>query len=538
MDDKEQVNALSSKDLRNLFKLRENTPSDTHDKLSCKRCKTMQDNAEEIDRLILPKRLRCCAELLSIMMEHEDAKKFLLPLDPESYGVDRGRYDQLVKQPMDLGTIHAKLAKSVEAFSSSSGVINGSSNKWNSVGYDSPHQFSKDVNRVFMNVQKVWSEGSLADSCRSLQAWWLEQWTGLVPKLMSMKPDKDNNIVESSDLYEKKNDTDIGNSSAVKADNCRGEEYQEQIGMPDEENMRSWSHHFSTDTCDDPIFRAAMRGYDSVSFVFGLEVTWSLIQQRQQEEEEKKAMEAFQELDNCDVNNEDQSKYDEHNDGGNTSSISSDESRRADCNEVDEDEDAFEDEREREINDAHEKEKWELHEIFSRSKILKNGQTCQSEECAKVACSEWRSNKGECWLCCLDCQKEDFGEWPKTKAPNVDHLTFIRHHCSKEGSMKDTSKTVLKNITNEHESDRNINSTRSLDENTVNTEYPDQNLRKNTVSPLMANKSHDTGKDWSCAVCTFANKADDSKCFICSSRRSRKRLGESSSVNAKKKPSS
>lgn len=33
-----------------------------------------------------------------------------------------------------------------------------------------------------------------------------------------------------------------------------------------------------------------MRGYDQVSFVFGLEVTWSLIQQRQQEEEEKQAM--------------------------------------------------------------------------------------------------------------------------------------------------------------------------------------------------------------------------------------------------------
>lgn len=40
----------------------------------------------------------------------------------------------------------------------------------------------------------------------------------------------------------------------------------------------------------DPVFRAAMRGYDQVSFVFGLEVTWSLIQQRQQEEEEKQAM--------------------------------------------------------------------------------------------------------------------------------------------------------------------------------------------------------------------------------------------------------
>ena len=33
VDDKEQVNALATKDLKNLFKLRECTPSDTHDKV-------------------------------------------------------------------------------------------------------------------------------------------------------------------------------------------------------------------------------------------------------------------------------------------------------------------------------------------------------------------------------------------------------------------------------------------------------------------------------------------------------------------------
>lgn len=32
-----QVNSLSSKDLKDLFKLYEGTPSDTHDKLRCKR---------------------------------------------------------------------------------------------------------------------------------------------------------------------------------------------------------------------------------------------------------------------------------------------------------------------------------------------------------------------------------------------------------------------------------------------------------------------------------------------------------------------
>ena len=78
--------------------------------------------------------------------------------------------------------------------------------------------------------------------------------------------------------------------------NERGDDFQEQMGMPDEENMRHWSHHYSTDTCDDPVFRAAMRNFSDVSFIFGLEVTWSLIQQRQQEEDEKKAILEMQAL--------------------------------------------------------------------------------------------------------------------------------------------------------------------------------------------------------------------------------------------------
>ena len=118
---------------------------------------------------------------------------------------------------------------------------------------------------------------------------------------MSMKPDS-----EEDHACEKKEDESIGQlktegdeEPSIYINNERGDDYQEQLGMPDEENMRSWSHHYSTDTVDDPIFRAAMRGYDAVSFVFGLEVTWDLIQQRQQEEEEKQAMlelEAMQEM--------------------------------------------------------------------------------------------------------------------------------------------------------------------------------------------------------------------------------------------------
>lgn len=111
----------------------------------------------------------------------------------------------------------------------------------------------------------------------------------MVPRLMTMKPEKEHDPNKENDPL-----NDVLDGCAT-FNNERGDDYQEQIGMPDEENMRHWSHHHTTDTVDDPVFRAAMRGMDSVSFVFGLEVTWSLIQQRQQEEEDRLAMEAIQE---------------------------------------------------------------------------------------------------------------------------------------------------------------------------------------------------------------------------------------------------
>lgn len=275
VDDKEQVNALSTKDLRNLFKFRSGTPSDTHDKLRCERCKIIQDNAELEAKQVLPKKLAACLELVKQMMEHDDAHYFHKALQAPDHGVSKEAYEKVVKQPMDLGTIKSRLEMSQDLPSS----------------YKSVSSVPKDVNRIFSNVMKAWAPGDdIADAARRLQTWWVEQWTELVPRLMVMKAEEE--LSGGSDDAEEAGI--LGTCSTI--NNERGEDYQEQIGMPDEENMRSWSHHHSTDTVDDPVFRAAMRGYDSVSFVFGLEVTWSLIQQRQQEEEERQAMQELEEI--------------------------------------------------------------------------------------------------------------------------------------------------------------------------------------------------------------------------------------------------
>ena len=155
VDDKEQVNALSTKDLRNLFKLRQGTPSDTHDKLKCERCKTIVDDAEVEAAKILPKKLAKCRELLESLMKLEDSANFLIPLKPDDHGVSLEEYQKQVKQPMDFGTVLNKIDK-----------------KNNSTGYGSPAAFSKDVNRVFSNALKVWEGGqALADAASRLQLW-------------------------------------------------------------------------------------------------------------------------------------------------------------------------------------------------------------------------------------------------------------------------------------------------------------------------------------------------------------------------------
>jgi hypothetical protein len=279
VDDKEQVNKLSTKDLRNLFKLRTGTPSDTHDKLKCERCKIIHDDAEMEAKKVLPKKLAACKGLVSKMTEQEDAKHFLTPLNPSDYGVTKEEYEKIVKQPIDLGTVQKRLNLPEDQ----------------AQAYKSVSNLSKDVNRIFANVMKVWSPGEdeIADASQRLQAWWVEQWQELVPILMTMKADDD-------DTEGKKEEN--GNDPSHVLEGCafnhneRGDDYQEQIGCPDEEDLNSWSHHHRTDTVDDPVFRAAMRGCDAVSFCFNLEVTWDLIQQRQQEEEEAAALKELEAL--------------------------------------------------------------------------------------------------------------------------------------------------------------------------------------------------------------------------------------------------
>ena len=80
------------------------------------------------DTLVEKTDLEKCAAILSHIMESQHAFEFLRPVDPIKQGIPS--YSKVIKEPMDLGTVKAKLANN---------------------DYTDPRQFDQDVRLVFKN---------------------------------------------------------------------------------------------------------------------------------------------------------------------------------------------------------------------------------------------------------------------------------------------------------------------------------------------------------------------------------------------------
>ncbi len=304
VDDKAEVNSLSSKELRNLFQLTHGSPCDTHDKLQCQRCCPIPSTSlnsgvyEEACNAALPRQLAVCAELLERIAAEPIAKPFLDPLDPTAHGCTREEFEERVKEPIGLNIVLQRLSTSSN---SSNGVAIGitedcdgedpktlgsvtSSSKMADMKYLSVPAFVKDVNMVFSIPEKVWRKEPahpLRVAANELKHTFDREWAALVQEVVGMR---DSSL---ADLLDAKRKGPIVTDGGVYEIGNGGENlaFQEQLGMPAEEDLNNWSHHFSTDTVDDGLFQLALAGTGNrvVSFIFGLEVTWSRLQAKEAE---------------------------------------------------------------------------------------------------------------------------------------------------------------------------------------------------------------------------------------------------------------
>lgn len=117
----------------------------------------------------------------------------------------------------------------------------------------------------------------------------LSRWVEAVPELTLLG--KSNNRVTAN--------PDIATDGDPDADpEAQESEFVEQEGCPEDTDFNRWSHHTSVGTCEDQIMQHSLGDSGAVSFVFGLEVNWSLLESREaQYREENELRKEQQRLD-------------------------------------------------------------------------------------------------------------------------------------------------------------------------------------------------------------------------------------------------
>jgi hypothetical protein len=230
VDDKEAVNLIPQNELKSLFIRRKDTRSDTHDTLRCKRCNSVR--------------------VLSIP---SDSKKFT-----------KAQVEECTDFLLDFIGFVKEATKGHEGLS-----VDDLTSLCNEIGKDgvlsSLPMFSKRLRKLVSCIQEE------LDANVNILEEFLNRWADFVPLLTA---------TSSSTSCEAEQDTSVADDSS---------EFVPQEGCPDEEDFNKWSHHCSVLTCDDEALRRSVGDSDVVSFLFGLEVNWDLLQARQElkrEEEE------------------------------------------------------------------------------------------------------------------------------------------------------------------------------------------------------------------------------------------------------------
>lgn len=321
VDDKEQVNQFSSEELRQLFTLLKDTRSDTHDTLLCPRCtfvKSKRDGNGNRGPKMNEEQQAACLQFLrdfesslqqeSVAYQRRESIRLQAATnaDPKNEVIKKlamksskiyetlpfkDRFEALYArvQALEFENLTAYSRKQREFFQEIDNDLSGDLNDIHDSEDDARPQAMSDFG-VLPEDQKATSINSSSSQMLhyfpasfSVYAQFLRQWTEIVPNLMIMGQSKLDSGGDSSDA---------GAMITNEGTNC-----VEQEGCPEETDMNKWSHHCSPLSCDDELFAKALGDDDGlVSFIFGLEVNWSLLEKREAETRDEKEQRKLQQI--------------------------------------------------------------------------------------------------------------------------------------------------------------------------------------------------------------------------------------------------
>ena len=180
VEDKEQVNALSSGDLKQLFKLRENTPSDTHDKLQCTHCRLALEEDSGAPASLGPAQVDFLDEVLDwikILPESECIRGDVVSdggggassaataaaaaaAQPPGGMLDDARPADGAGAPAAVDGVTAAAAVAKAKAKAKMGNLKTIHKKLHENGYSKLTEFHKDVRQIFAAARKVYPQGS------------------------------------------------------------------------------------------------------------------------------------------------------------------------------------------------------------------------------------------------------------------------------------------------------------------------------------------------------------------------------------------
>ena len=259
VEDTESFAVIPQAELKNLFARQEGTPSDTHDTLRCKRCASVRCVEA---REIIEQRRRLTPE------QHVVCTEFLTNFTQVLCQAARNNGDREFPTE-DLDSLAMQLA-------------NGQ--------FNTLPEFSKRLRALFVALDREQAEGGDAAALPinfSVNAEFIERWAHVVPKLTSLQA----KVVKEGVKHAKAAKTPVGvTGEADENDEVEDSDdgCVDQDGCPDDTDLKNWSHHVSVGTCDDDLLKRAMADDETISFVFGLEVNWDLLQAKEAAEQEEK----------------------------------------------------------------------------------------------------------------------------------------------------------------------------------------------------------------------------------------------------------